>query len=510
MAREAKPRDEETPNPAAKQDDGGGSLRQAFPGHFRPTTEEFDLMWGEGMFVVDTNVLLNLYEYSLSTRSELLGVLRALKDKLFLPHQVGREFLDRRLSTIRKQRQRISKLRGRVTGVRQEMVEELRNVLRLHPGEELPKALQDALNEVPPGGYEALAERLEALETDLPRASNSPEDDEIWSAVEGLINGKVGPPYQHQEMRETEEEAERRRGAKIPPGFKDERPGDYVLWRQTIAEAKRSGRPVVLVTDDRKEDWWWSDQDGKTIGPRPELVAEIQREAGVLFYMYTPDRLMEAARERLNVQVSDESISEAEGFGREAGDDDAAGESRDPHLVPHELFDALRSLTDIEKRALDAYKVRGSIHDVVEEVGGSYIDAYKLVDRLLARETYELAKSHGATRVSSVFDPTTDPSSVEFRQYALERPEGHINRLSVAVRGHEDGLVHFAKSLLKNIPEVETVRRKAAASAVGDAAFEVRFRPSMARDRATSALEETARASGIALSLLGYGNVEHY
>ena len=82
------------------------------------------------MFVVDTNVLLNLYRYSRSTRDELLQVLRALEDKLFLPHQVGREFLDRRLTTIRNQREGFSKLRERVTGVRQEMEASLRKVLR--------------------------------------------------------------------------------------------------------------------------------------------------------------------------------------------------------------------------------------------------------------------------------------------------------------------------------------------------------------------------------------------
>jgi predicted nucleic acid-binding protein len=95
-------------------------------------------MWEEGMFVVDTNVLLPLYRYSRSTRDELLRVLRALENKHFLPHQVGREFLERRLEIVRKQREGFSNLRQRVTGVRREMETELRKVLRLRPGEDLP------------------------------------------------------------------------------------------------------------------------------------------------------------------------------------------------------------------------------------------------------------------------------------------------------------------------------------------------------------------------------------
>ena len=373
-------------------------MRGAFPGHFRPTTEEFDRLWGQGIFVVDTNVLLHLYRYSRSTRDELLEVLRALEDKLFLPHQVGQEFLDRRLTTIRTQREGFSRLRRRVTGVRGEMESELRKVLRLRDGEDLPEGLREALEEVPSGGYEALSERLEALEKDLPRASNSPDDDEVWATVERLVEGNVGPPYQDDEMRKAKEEAERRRNAKIPPGFKDERPGDYVLWRQTIDEAKRSVRPVVLVTDDRKEDWWWIVQ-GETIGPHPELITEMRKEAGVTFYMYTPDRLMSEARERLDVQVSDESISEAEGLGRETGKD-ATIDPSEPQTLFTEFLETLHSLNEDEKFALwmfqeSGYNDSGSIANVL---GITNFEADRLLDRAIEKMQVEISNRYQPPR----------------------------------------------------------------------------------------------------------------
>ena len=188
------PRTNDERQNATNQDNTGGSLRETFPGHFRPTAEAFDRLWEEGMFAVDMNVLLNLYRYSRSTRDELLEVLSALEEKLFLPHQVGREFLERRPGTIRKQRDGFANLRKRVTGVCEEIEEELRSVLSLRPGEDLPRGLMDALEEVPPGGYTGLSERLKELEEELPRASNAAEDDEAWDAVEKLFDGKVGPP----------------------------------------------------------------------------------------------------------------------------------------------------------------------------------------------------------------------------------------------------------------------------------------------------------------------------
>lgn len=380
MAEDRGQQDGTMPEPSSGRGAAGGSLRGTFPGQFRPTSEEFDRLWEVGMFVVDTNVLLNLYRYSRSTRDELLEVLRALGGKLFLPHQVGREFLDRRLTTIRKQREGFAALRGRVTGVREEVEKELRKVLRLRPGEGLPGGLKDALEEVPPGGYAKLAERLEELENGLPRASNSPEVDEAWAAVVDLFEGRVGPPYLGKALEEALEEAARRKEAKVPPGFKDERPGDYLLWRQTIDEAKRSGRPVVLATDDRKDDWWWIEQ-GETLGPQPALVAEMREEAGVPFYMYTPDRLMQQARERLGVKVSDESISEAEGLGLEAGDA-AADAAEALNARERYLFPTLYPLTDEERIAMRAYLLQDrGLNGVVEDLSVSRPKAARILER---------------------------------------------------------------------------------------------------------------------------------
>lgn len=67
--------------------------------------------------------------------------------------------------------------------------------------------------------------------------------------------------------------------------------------------------PIIIVTDDVKEDWWWR-HEGKIVGPSPELVDEIRSKAGVDFYMYVSDQFMEYAREYLNQQVDQGAIDE--------------------------------------------------------------------------------------------------------------------------------------------------------------------------------------------------------
>ena len=53
-----------------------------------------------GMLVLDTNVLLNLYRYNDKTVDDLLKVASAARGRLFVPHQVVNEFLRNRQSVI--------------------------------------------------------------------------------------------------------------------------------------------------------------------------------------------------------------------------------------------------------------------------------------------------------------------------------------------------------------------------------------------------------------------------
>ena len=76
-------------------------MKKEFIGYYHPTADETNASWENGTFVFDANVLLNLYRYSESTRKDFISVLKKLKEKLFLPHQVGLEFHSNRLNVIR-------------------------------------------------------------------------------------------------------------------------------------------------------------------------------------------------------------------------------------------------------------------------------------------------------------------------------------------------------------------------------------------------------------------------
>jgi|SRR5579875_3454501 len=77
-----------------------------------------------------------------------------------------------------------------------------------------------------------------------------------------------------------------------------------------MAEAKSRGLPLVLVTGDEKDDWWWRHR-GQFLGPRTELTEEFSREVGTSLVFLRPRQLIDHA-DVLAVTVSEGAASEIE------------------------------------------------------------------------------------------------------------------------------------------------------------------------------------------------------
>jgi hypothetical protein len=71
--------------------------------HYCPyTIEEIDEIWENGLFVIDTNVLLHIYRYFPRLRDDFFGILEApqIKSRIFTPFQIAEEFHKDRASVI--------------------------------------------------------------------------------------------------------------------------------------------------------------------------------------------------------------------------------------------------------------------------------------------------------------------------------------------------------------------------------------------------------------------------
>ena len=77
-------------------------MKNLFPGHYKPSEEEFQKLWAECIFVFDTNILLNVYRYSEKTRERLFEILGLLQDRIWLPYQVAYEYQEERLTGLKQ------------------------------------------------------------------------------------------------------------------------------------------------------------------------------------------------------------------------------------------------------------------------------------------------------------------------------------------------------------------------------------------------------------------------
>jgi PIN like domain/JAKMIP CC3 domain len=289
-------------------------MRKSFLGYYRPSEAEFRKLWGKCLFVPDANVLLNLYRYSEDTRAKLIEILQRLESRLWVPHQAALEYQRNRLEVISAQREAYKEIEHLLVDTLNKLGTQLKTYKR-HPlinTDQLLTSIRSA--------FEAQATMLQQARQKHPDLLRA---DEVREALTNLLDGKVGPAYSESRLREISQEGAQRYSRSAPPGYKDSKSkdgdrafGDLILWFQIIDKATKDKVPIIIITDDVKEDWWWR-HEGKIVGPHPELVEEIRTKANVDFYMYVSDQFMEYARQFLKQDVDQGAIDEIREFRRQ-------------------------------------------------------------------------------------------------------------------------------------------------------------------------------------------------
>jgi hypothetical protein len=149
------------------------------------------------------------------------------------------------------------------------------------------------------------------------------DNDPVRDALDALLaNGSLGTKPAPDVIEARRKEAKRRVEAKIPPGHadakKEDPTGDYLLWSELVEHIEHCGRPMLFVTNDEKEDWYYK-INGQRIGPRPELRAEMYAASPDHAYHHVPlGGFLQLAKEHLHAEVEDETIEIVERTARES------------------------------------------------------------------------------------------------------------------------------------------------------------------------------------------------
>lgn len=258
-------------------------MKSEFDGWYPKDPERIAKIWETAIFVPDANILLHCIRHPQQVRDELLSLFEVLGDALWIPYQVGLEFHRNRLDVERSGIDTYEQIVRDCEKAIGQAREKLRQ-LRAHPTIDIERELS-ALDMFV-GDFKA---RIDAAK------AKHPTDDlpKVVDRLNGLLEGKVGQKWSSDELSKVKKEGEVRYAKQVPPGYLDAKKtgdeyrkfGDLIIWRDMMAKAKEAERPVIFITDDVKEDWWWI-QKGKKLGPRPELLEEFNDEAGQEFHLY--------------------------------------------------------------------------------------------------------------------------------------------------------------------------------------------------------------------------------
>lgn len=277
-------------------------MRNAIKEYIELSGQEKNDLWNTATFVFDTNVFLNLYRYSNKTRNQLLESFKWLKTRIWMPYQVASEFCKDRYSVIDEANKRFDTIENEAG----KLIDSWKKELRLDSNdtdiEELSKYLKQWI----------------ANKRDNNYLTFSATDDEVFSSLLTLFDGKVGVPFNVEEKLDIEQEGKNRYENKIPPGYKDSKKtdnrfGDLFIWKEIIRYAKSKKVNIIFVTHDQKEDWW-NTISGKTIGPRIELRKEFYEETGKMFHMYTMSAFLSFFTDNKGKSIDKATMDEVELF----------------------------------------------------------------------------------------------------------------------------------------------------------------------------------------------------
>lgn len=290
----------------------------------------------ETIFVVDTNIFLNIYVFHQETRQAIYDALDKIKERLWSPHQVMLEFHKNRAGKIQESKKRLDTIESHINkfikqfkfkdselttcdnqygkwypSIREHLTIFQKNaqVVIKNQFEELEKSLEVEAK--------ILREELDSWKKQI--IPSVTEDSIYQKLCEFYSDDKIGEPFTQLELDALYKEGEWRFQHDMPPGYKDKAKdeiyhhrgviyqskfGDLILYKQILEYCKTHHiKNVILVSEDNKEDW--VDKDTKTL--RKEIRGEAYEVAGIQnFIMMNKDSLLAYSEIEKSPQVQED------------------------------------------------------------------------------------------------------------------------------------------------------------------------------------------------------------
>lgn len=329
-----------------------------------PTEQEIKYLWENCIFVFDTNILLDLYRFSETTRKDFLKILKYISDRIWIPYQVGFEFYNNRIDVIKGEIDKYDKFIDNIKTTLNKSENEIVSK-KSHPYLDL-KLINNISN--------MIEEENENINNEKNKLKDLLNNDLIESELDKLFEDKIGEKFSDEDLKKILIEGEYRFNNKIPPGYEDfkdksgiRKYGDLIIWFEIIKMSKMKQKPILFIIEDSKKDWWKNYKVKNFSTPRPELIQEFNSKSLQEFYMYKIADFMSQSQHYLNQEIDPQSIEEVK------------------VTKTNEEMDIRKFITLIKNNDLNNYKNLILINNLLSEANSNemYIKNSKIYEDLL-------------------------------------------------------------------------------------------------------------------------------
>lgn len=216
----------------------------------------------DGVIILDTNILINLYKVTIETRNRILEIIKIHKDRLYMPYWIGKEFMEVRRYVINELILSAENCINEIDiSIKTPKFE--KNLIFYDPAfqEENSKYLKEEIKKFKDNIKKELIKRIE--EKNPYTKENSLCEDPYLDELFSIYENKIGKPYSKEKLEEIIKEGKTRYSEKIPPGYKDDKKeesikkyGDFIIWKEILTYAEEKKKNIIFVTNDEKEDWY--------------------------------------------------------------------------------------------------------------------------------------------------------------------------------------------------------------------------------------------------------------
>lgn len=242
------------------------------------------------LFVLDTNIYLNLLRYSKTASIELFNLLKKISGDIYIPEQVKIEFT-KNLDIVANQRKSDIKnantqIKLKIEGCKNDVQQQLDLLIKRGFGQSQEVADKTKIN------FDSIKSDVDNFisTTILSDETNFLPLEDVETFFNTLYQPSTAISYSQSKLLEIYKDGNIRYKYKIPPGYMDDPEinkkskkdgvsifGDLIMWNQILDFADSQKRAVVFASADSKEDWFQL-RNEQPIAPRSELIKEFNEQ----------------------------------------------------------------------------------------------------------------------------------------------------------------------------------------------------------------------------------------